>query len=438
MMVARQRILLRSGKDPFKIVSAENTWQTNLIGNNSGNLLFSTAATRILSTKGTKVVANGLRPNPDDAEEINEKYDALVLPFANAFRPQFEGRLRRFAELIERLSIPVVVFGCGAQAGLSFETEQLHSMSETVKRFARAVLDRSASIGVRGEFTEGYLRGLGFRDVEVIGCPSMFMFGDRIGIEKVRKLGPESRIAVNAPSSNAKLFGSRLGKMAPNYPNLTYVAQDRRELEQLLWGQSVEAASKGGAFPANAFHPLSREDRVRFFLDPWVWIEWMRGRDFSFGTRIHGNFVALLAGTPAFVLAHDSRTTELAEYFEVPYRMIREGESENLRIEELYEEADYSRFEKGHDERVRRASSFLDRNGLEHVLNDPVSVRDFEGRLKRTQYPLPVGPAAHSEASELVHRIRWLRSRYERVTSDLGSRVMGLEERLESLERDQC
>ncbi|WP_410089573.1 polysaccharide pyruvyl transferase family protein, partial [Streptomyces sp. gb1(2016)] len=48
----------------------------------------------------------------------------------------------------------------------------------TVREFVTEVLNRSASIGVRGEFTEQYLKNMGFRDVEVIGCPSMFMNGE--------------------------------------------------------------------------------------------------------------------------------------------------------------------------------------------------------------------------------------------------------------------
>ena len=35
------------------------------------------------------------------------------------------------------------------------------------KRFVAAVLDHSPSIGVRGEFTRDYLRGLGFGDEHV-------------------------------------------------------------------------------------------------------------------------------------------------------------------------------------------------------------------------------------------------------------------------------
>jgi polysaccharide pyruvyl transferase WcaK-like protein len=83
----------------------------------------------------------------------------------------------------------------------------------------------------------------------------------------------------------------------------------------------MTAMAAAGA-PITLDHPLIRSDRVRFFLDPTTWFEHLAQYDFSFGTRIHGNIAALLAGTPALLLAHDSRTLELAEYHEIPHRTI--------------------------------------------------------------------------------------------------------------------
>ena len=54
-------------------------------------------------------------------------------------------------------------------------------VANATKKFVRAVLNTTASIGVRGEFTFNYLRSLGFssKEVDVIGCLSMFLYGDR-------------------------------------------------------------------------------------------------------------------------------------------------------------------------------------------------------------------------------------------------------------------
>ena len=44
------RILVRSHKNPFTVADAETTRASNLIGSNTGNLVFSQAVFRLLST----------------------------------------------------------------------------------------------------------------------------------------------------------------------------------------------------------------------------------------------------------------------------------------------------------------------------------------------------------------------------------------------------
>ena len=53
-------------------------------------------------------------------------------------------------------------------------------------QFCNAVLEKSRSIGVRGEITQEYLVRLGIkrRKIDVIGCPSMYTFGDFLPLKK--------------------------------------------------------------------------------------------------------------------------------------------------------------------------------------------------------------------------------------------------------------
>lgn len=179
-----QRLLLRSGKSPYDVVPVEEALEQDVIATNSGNLIFSDATHKILETPRTEVVSNGIRTDVSAAGRINEEFDAFVIPLANAFRPSFEAQLKRLTRLIEKLRIPVVVVGVGAQAGLGYNAARLKGIEPAVRAFVSAVLDRSASIGVRGEFTEKYLNDLGFRDVEVIGCPSLFLYGKELTVTK--------------------------------------------------------------------------------------------------------------------------------------------------------------------------------------------------------------------------------------------------------------
>jgi hypothetical protein len=167
------RILLRSPKDPFEVVAPAEVFGKNLVGTNAGNLVFLQATWKILGVPGATLVPDGLHVTPGRADEINDLHDVYVIPLANAFRPSFEDTLIQMTLLIRRLRIPVVILGVGAQVGLRGDVGRLRPIEASVRGFVSAVLDHAPSIGVRGEITLDYLRGLGYRDVEVIGCPSM-------------------------------------------------------------------------------------------------------------------------------------------------------------------------------------------------------------------------------------------------------------------------
>lgn len=420
------RILVRSGKDPLTPVSPESTCESNLMGNNVGNLLFSAASHKLLSGHGNVVESHGLsRFTYTDPGEINERFDVLVLPFANALRKKFEPKLLRYTKLIEKLKIPVVIAGIGAQTSIDGDLDELRPVDGSVTRFMRAVLERSGTVGVRGEFTETYLNSLGFRDVEVIGCPSMFTNGPDLYVRKRDPgLGAESRIAVNA--SSAGPMAKIVDRHAARYDGMRYICQDGRELELLLWGRGFSASNKRFNLPKSKRDRLYLTDRMRICIDPWTWTQYLGTFTFSFGARIHGNLAALIAGTPAFVLAHDSRTLELARYFSVPHRRMSDVTA-STDAAELYEEADYTALNNGHAERFRRFEAFLRMHGIESIFSDSDGLASFNARVARTHFPGPVKTAVGAESSELAARMDWMRSRYEHQVGDLHRRIDKLE-----------
>ncbi|WP_458243731.1 polysaccharide pyruvyl transferase family protein [Streptomyces sp. MAI_2237] len=415
-----QRILLRSGKSPYDVFSVEEALHQDVIATNSGNLIFSDAAHKILETPGTEVVSNGIRTDVSAAERINEEYDVFVVPLANAFRPSFEGQLKRLTRLIRRLRIPVVVLGVGAQAGLSYNAERLKPMEESVRDFVSAVLDRSASIGVRGDFTEKYLRGLGFQDVEVIGCPSLFLYGGELPVRKrVAELTAGSRIAVNGSHSAVQKQG--LGKVIDRaharYPHLTFIGQNLSDARQLHWRDLSHPNAAVTAIPTHPDHPMYREDKVRVYVDPVTWIDDLRGYDFSFGSRIHGNIAALLAGTPATVLCGDSRTLELCRYFDIPHRRI-DKLPEDLDPARLYEEADLSGLTGGHAERFERFTAFLGRNGLENTFTHGDGGAAFDARMRKLSFPAGIRPWNDADLASLTSRFGWMQTRLAELSLD--------------------
>ncbi|MET8407138.1 polysaccharide pyruvyl transferase family protein [Streptomyces sp. NPDC005195] len=415
-----KRILLRSGKSPYDAVPVEQALHQDVFATNSGNLIFSDAAHKILEIPGTEVVSNGIRTNVAAAGRINEEYDAFVVPLANAFRPSFEPQLRRLTQLISKLRIPVVVPGIGAQAGLDYDPARLKPMEPAVREFVAAVLDRSASIGVRGEFTERYLKDMGFRDVEVIGCPSMFMYGKDLDVRKsAPALGPESRIAVNASHSAVKSQGLDrvIRGTHTRYPYLRFVGQNLSDARQLHWRDLSDPNGSVTAMPTHPDHPMYREGKVRVYIDPVTWIDDLRDFDFSFGSRIHGNIAALLAGTPATVLCGDSRTLELCRYFDIPHRRIN-ALPRDLDPAELYAEADFGALTGGHQERFERFTGFLDRNGLPNTFTHGDGGAAFDKRMASLTFPAGVRPWNDADVASLTTRFGWLQTRITELSAD--------------------
>lgn len=402
------RILLRAHKDPFKVADPERVFRRNMIGDNVGNLLFSSASYKLLQTDDTEVEVGTLKGGRAEADRINEQFDHVVIPLANAFRPSYIQTLDKMSETIEALKVPVTVLGVGAQLKLDGKVERLEGVRESVVRFVRAVLDHSPSIGVRGEFTEQYLTGLGFSEVDTIGCPSVFLHGPGLRVEKrVAALSRSSKISLNL-SPYVPGLGPIVERHTARYPSLRYAAQHRDALGMLLdkTHRSAEHTTDQSVLPTHHDHPLVRDNRTSFFVDPEPWMRYLGRFDYSFGTRIHGNIAALLAGTPATVLAHDSRTLELVRFYDIPHRTMKQVGPETDAAE-LYAEADFTAFNTNHAARFERFAEFLGAHGLRHVYQAGEDPTRFDRRVAATVWPGDVGaprkgPSLHARITGAV------------------------------------
>jgi polysaccharide pyruvyl transferase len=369
---------------------ARRVWEDNLVGNNLGNLLYTYAVERQLSTRDTTVLARATRGEALRPGWMHDNADHLVIPLANAFRVSFRKRLDGLSDMIEKLDIPVTVLGVGAQASVdgSWTAKYTEEINVAVKRFVTAVLDRGPSIGVRGEFTRDYLLSLGFPDstVDVIGCPSMFLRGDELALRPLPELTTDSRIALNV-SPYVTAMGEVVEHNSERYPRLDYVAQDIHTLGMLLGEDYAGERPDDPLLPTSPQHRLVRDGRTWMAVNPPSWLSELGRYDFSFGTRIHGNIAALLGGTPSYVLAHDSRTLELAKYHEIPHRSVRSLEGTAGDAAALAAEADYGPTVAGHQERFRRYVAYLDRHGLDHIFAPGESGAAFDAAVAATTYP---------------------------------------------------
>jgi hypothetical protein len=195
--------------------------------------------------------------------------------------------------------------------------------------------------------------------------------------KRVEALELTSRIAINGSVYRPQM-GSIIERSASRFPNLVYVAQKVEEVAWLTYGGPARTPPAAG-FPDGASHPLVSTGRVRAFTHPWPWIRFLAGMDFVFGSRIHGNLAGLIAGTPSFVLAHDSRTLELARYFEIPHLRLPDVDPD-VDARRLYAAADYGPLNAGHATRWAAFAGYLARHGISTAFDggwpEPVDASD--------------------------------------------------------------
>jgi hypothetical protein len=408
-------LLLRSRKDAFEVVTPGEVLEQNLIGDNSGNLIFLEASQRLLTTHDQTVDVDRFVIDPGAADRINERYDAYVIPLANAFRPSYEANLIRLTRLVERLLIPVVVLGVGAQATVREDASRLAPIAPSVRAFVAAVLDHGPSLGVRGEFTAGYLASLGFRDVEVIGCPSLFRDGDAL---RVTKRAPAldaatARVALNV-SPYVAAMGPVVAHHVARYPNLTYVPQDLDALERLLTGSAADDTTAADPIPRHIDHPLYRRGAVRFYVDTATWIDGLRDVVDAYGSRSPGTIAAILAGTPAIVLAHDSRTLEIARWFALPHHVLADLPADTD-VADLYAAADYEPFHAALPDRFARFTAYLAAHGLGHAFAPGEDPAAFIAREAATPYPAAITTADRRAPRGVRGRLAQARRRARRA-----------------------
>lgn len=302
----------------------------------------------------------------------------------NKVPPFIEGHVNS-ADFVEKLDMPVCVFGLGSQArqGQSLAEAEVDPRSV---RLLQVLADKSEVVAVRGEFTADLCRKLGVHNVQVVGCQSAYVVGVR-NWDRTLKVPQTPR----RPVTNLSL--------GPNETALLRLAM-RVKADVIGQGNPVEEGIKLGridreSFVANTHDGFTWPFLERLFkadkLDRGAyfdyvqahfhkfytvrdWRDHMRRYDFCFGTRFHGNMAALLAGVPALWLAHDMRTDELCRHLNLPV-MPHDDLKGVRRLSELTERTDYGAFRAAFPARLAEFRDYLARNGVTDLLAE-----DFRDR----------------------------------------------------------
>lgn len=286
--------------------------------------------------------------------------DTLVLSMSNFISKNTD--MTVFADYIERHDFSkVVMIGAGAQAA---DTDGRVTLTKGTDRFLRLISERSASIGVRGHYTAMVLESLGISNVRVIGCPTIF-WSQKQDFRLDNPHDP-SRISVNfTPNGKYRDKISLLLQEAAG-AGAQYIAQDENFVEAVS-DEAEERRSWTARYYGNSPAVRSLLDGERHFYSIPEWIEYMARFDFVVGTRFHGNMAALQAGIPALLMVCDSRTKELADFLNLPYRSFASYGGESL--SQLAESVDFTLFNATYRAKFQNYLDFLDENGLRHNLS---------------------------------------------------------------------
>ncbi|TWT03721.1 polysaccharide pyruvyl transferase family protein [Planomicrobium sp. CPCC 101079] len=362
-----KNILIRAGMAPYEKFDAPHIMMNNSIGGNVGNLVYQYSVFRTLMTADTVITPDYYDYDPEYADEINEKYDAYVIPLADAFREEFVPSLRKYTKLIKKLKIPVIVIGVGLRAPFEPKLNEGFPFDEDVKAFVKAVLEKSTIIGLRGEITSQYLTRLGFRegiDHTVIGCPSMYAFGRELNIRET-DITKDSIVSVNSSRLSPKNVLDFITRGMEEYPNHYFIPQWMKEM-RLVYSGAPSIAKSSTNYPAKMTDPTYMNDRVRYFLNVPTWLDFLRTADLSFGARLHGNITATIAGTPSILIPKDARMRELAEYHQLTHVMAHDI-TDKTRLSDLIETVDFQAPAKNQAKNFDHFIDFLNKNNLDHI-----------------------------------------------------------------------
>ncbi len=355
---------------------------------NCGNMIHAAAARRMMS----KYVEYERPGEWTDAQidHVKSEHSHIVYVTANLIRigvPSNHPSIKELvasqvaiAKNIERVALPVVVFGLGSQTGLNGPSE-FNVAPETV-RLLEIISDHSCKIAVRGAFTAEVCARLGIKNVEVVGCQSMFWHRTAKFSVELPETIPDTpeKVAFNFTYGppEAKLINQAIAKEYDIIGQGNAAEEDLKSEEMdaagmgtAKFGWEVGVAFEKGLIDRGQYKHWIRKHFYQF-RRPEAWLDHMRRYCFSYGTRLHGNMAAMIAGTRALWIVHDMRTKEVCDHFGLPWVELKEVQT-GVQLEALFDRADYSRCFQVYPDRYRVLFEYVDRAGLPHSLPAPVA-----------------------------------------------------------------
>lgn len=326
-------------KSDLNLETKEKAFQS--VGMNTGNQVFSSSLEKILNLE-----VSPWNKIQKDHSQLNDIKAVVTTDLI------WINQNSNFDYLYERLSkvqTPFVPISIGLQAGKLDPDFRLNSSCLKVL----SAMQERAILGVRGEYTASILEKHGITNISIIGCPSLYWTKNPdFQFEKKEFIGKKVLC-------NFRTFYGNLTKSEKHY--LTYCANRNYTFVEQTSLPFLISSVNDSRFYNYINNWLIKNTKLYFDTDSWR--TGIRGHDFSFGGRFHGNVICLWENIPALFLTLDSRTQELTDFFHLPSIRMEEFDREKP-IDYYYELADYSEFNRHYKEKYLNFREFLRKNNL--------------------------------------------------------------------------
>lgn len=312
------------------------------------------------------------------ASQLNELYDYIVLRASNYIHEEMGWGY--FADWLDAIRLPVLCLGVGAQAA----TRRQIVLPPLANRVWHTIAERSPSIGVRGEFTASVLEDNGIRNLDIVGCPSIF-----------RSCNPNLQLRHKLPSDIRRVGFSLRRETGGNYSAdvASFLDTQKRlllrlnaifdlvltvhgEIEEKIYyyndvtrlGSARQTLRDVGWFDPDNEDELEAIYALRLFFSPVVsyYDDLVKELDCTLGYRVHGVLPALAVGTPSVLLRYDERSAELAKTLRVP--MLEPEEALMEDIGNIFHPDRFSEFEANYPKAYEVMKSFLDKHDIAHLM----------------------------------------------------------------------
>ena len=211
----------------------------------------------------------------------------------------------------------------------------------------------------------------------VSGCPSLYYMGENYEISEEKIERDNFRPALNG--SYVSSIDRRIYEENP-----TAIFFDQGHYLSELYEPHRVTKYASHKYP---FVELYRESRLDGDMNYWLWSKRIRETcNFSYGTRIHGNIIALQNGIAAFVKVCDSRVRELVEFFNIPNSLNTKFDEKVDSLYDLYSQLNYREFMKTRERHFKEFSKWLREKEIPNVLGKNDAYKELITRFDYYDY----------------------------------------------------